>query len=774
MSRTLRNRAGEENGGDMQNTGQQNSGRPLPVPVSIEDVLITPELVRRPSRSPDYAAENRAILTLADEMTANPAGALQKLAELVLDMCRAGSAGLSLLEPAGDAFRWHAAAGAFAPLLHGTSQREATCCGAVIARNQTLLTGAPGRHFPAIAMLGVPICEYLLMPWHLQGKPVGTLSVAVHTPDRQFDAEDARLLENLSRFASAAYQTVSALQNVKAGNDELERRVMKRTRALSLAYEELRCHETRDGLLLRLLRDQRRTVDPLAMMRTAAETVGQHLEVDRVGFFEMADDDTLCFTSGWTGGPLPALTGTFPAAGLGIRYLAEARSGRTLGIEDVSYSPLTADSAFASIGTVSLVYVPIVRFGRWYAGMYVNHSQPRKWVDDEIAFVREVAEQTWDAVERAKAQRALGISEERLRLAVESAGQATWRYDPRRGFLIADAHMQSLFAMAEAEAPLECWFAAIHEHDRARARAEFTEAAHGEHPFDSEFRVVQPVGIRWVRGRARLISDKGAPGRMVGICEDITTRKLAETSLQQTEKLAAMGRLASSIAHEINNPLESVTNLLYLARISEDPAAVRSYLDNADQELRRASSIANQTLRFHKQSTTLAAVSCEELFASTLAIYQGRLRHAHVAVDKRKRARRPLVCYEGEIRQVLSNLISNAIDAMSPVGGRLLLRSRDGMDWKTGHPCLILTIADTGPGMSPETLAKVFEPFFTTKGTGGTGLGLWISQEIIHRHHGRLSIRSSQKRPNSGTVFRLLLPLDTPIPESQQGLEKHD
>ncbi len=100
---------------------------------------------------------------------------------------------------------------------------------------------------------------------------------------------------------------------------------------------------------------------------------------------------------------------------------------------------------------------------------------------------------------------------------------------------------------------------------------EFTEAAHGEHPLDSEFRVVQPVGIRWVRARARLIADKGAPGRMVGICEDITTRKLAEASLQQTEKLAAMGRLASSIAHEINNPLESVTNLLYLARISEDP-----------------------------------------------------------------------------------------------------------------------------------------------------------------------------------------------------------
>ncbi len=244
---------------------------------------------------------------------------------------------------------------------------------------------------------------------------------------------------------------------------------------------------------------------------------------------------------------------------------------------------------------------------------------------------------------------------------------------------------------------------------------------------------------------------------------DVTESKRAELALMQTEKLAAVGRLASSIAHEINNPLESVTNLLYLARETAVNLETKEYLGLADRELRRVSVIANQTLRFHKQSSKPQWITCEDLIGSAFTIYQARLLNSQVEVEKRIRAASPVLCFEGEIRQVLSNLISNAIDAMHPRGGRLLMRSREATDWQTGRKGVVLTVADTGSGMSSDTAAKIFEPFFTTKDIGGTGLGLWVSHEIVERHGGTLSVRSSNREGHSGTVFTLFLPFEAVI-----------
>jgi PAS domain S-box-containing protein len=240
---------------------------------------------------------------------------------------------------------------------------------------------------------------------------------------------------------------------------------------------------------------------------------------------------------------------------------------------------------------------------------------------------------------------------------------------------------------------------------------------------------------------------------------EITQQKKAEQALVNAEKLVAVGRLASSIAHEINNPLESVTNLLFLARKSNSLEQIHEYLDTAEIELRRVSAISNQTLRFHKQSSSPQDLRCEPLIDGILSIYQGRIVNAHVIVERRLRTHRPVRCFEGEIRQVVSTLVSNAIDALPRSGGRLLLRCREATDWQTGAPGIVITIADSGTGIPPEVEAKLFEPFFTTKGIGGTGLGLWVSKEIIDRHHGHLRVRSSQSPAHRGTVFTLFLPL---------------
>lgn len=239
---------------------------------------------------------------------------------------------------------------------------------------------------------------------------------------------------------------------------------------------------------------------------------------------------------------------------------------------------------------------------------------------------------------------------------------------------------------------------------------------------------------------------------------DVTERNRTAAALLQNEKLAAVGRLASTIAHEINNPLESVTNLLYLAQSSAEPGPVREYLELAERELRRVSVISNQTLRFNKQSTKPSVVTCSDLFGEVLSIYQGRLVNSKIEVQKRKRAERPTECFEGEIRQVLSNFVSNAIDAMQNGGGRLLLRSREATNWRTGEQGLALTVADTGTGIAPDQQAKLFNAFYTTKGIGGTGLGLWISKEIVERHRGTIRFRSSQQAVHHGTVFSLFLP----------------
>ena len=263
----------------------------------------------------------------------------------------------------------------------------------------------------------------------------------------------------------------------------------------------------------------------------------------------------------------------------------------------------------------------------------------------------------------------------------------------------------------------------------------------------------------WNVNYSPIFAEDGTVQAIAGASIEITLQKRAEAALIQSEKLAAVGRMASSIAHEINNPLESVMNLIYIARQHAILPEVQQFLDLADQELRRVSIIANQTLRFHKQASNPREIACTELYTTVLSLYEGRLKNSAIKVEKRKRATRPIECFEGDIRQVLNNLVGNAIDAM-PQGGRLLLRSRDAFDWKTGRRGLALTVADTGPGMDAATQKRIFEAFFTTKGISGTGLGLWISTGIMDRHQGRIRVRSSQHEGHRGTVFQLFLPFE--------------
>jgi PAS domain S-box-containing protein len=231
---------------------------------------------------------------------------------------------------------------------------------------------------------------------------------------------------------------------------------------------------------------------------------------------------------------------------------------------------------------------------------------------------------------------------------------------------------------------------------------------------------------------------------------DVTARKLAEEALRRTEKMAATGRLAASIAHEINNPLESVTNLLYLAKTSAQRADVREYLELADDELKRVSYIARRTLGFFKDGSESRTVRLDELVTDVASIYHTRVEARHIAL---KLDLVPVTVhgYEGELRQVVSNLLLNAVEASSEHGHIVIRVRRRGSQ-------VSCVVADHGSGIAPSDRHRIFEPFFTTKKDTGTGLGLWVSREIIERHGGQIAFRACTQTPSSGTVFRFALP----------------
>jgi PAS domain S-box-containing protein len=264
---------------------------------------------------------------------------------------------------------------------------------------------------------------------------------------------------------------------------------------------------------------------------------------------------------------------------------------------------------------------------------------------------------------------------------------------------------------------------------------------------------------------ARPVRD--ALGRVVrwfGTNTDVTTQKRAEEALIRTEKLATAGRLAASVSHEINNPLEAVTNLIYLVetspRLDEEN---RALLHTAQSELQRVSHIATHTLRFYREPTKAAPMRVSEIVDSVISLYQGRLRQGGIEVKQRYRDECEYVGFSGELRQVLANLIGNALDAMRR-GGILHLRVYCSRNFGTGTRGLRILVADSGHGMNPDVMRRVFEPFFTTKEAVGTGLGLFVSKELIEKRGGTITVRSSNRNGHSGTVFSIFLPVHAQSP----------
>ncbi|MBV9490796.1 MAG: PAS domain S-box protein, partial [Verrucomicrobia bacterium] len=478
---------------------------------SLEEVLRTAELSRRPARPPDFEAESRALGMLAQEMAACPGNVLQKLVELVRELCGADSAGVSILEPGDESglFRWHAAAGAFAAQLIGTMPREASPSGTVLARNTVLLFDRAERHFPALRGVQPPIFENLLVPFQLEGRPVGTLWAIAHNPERRFDAEDARLLSSLGRFASAAYRLILAREAAGRGRPELERQVQERTRALSDA----------NTALSREVEERVRTEGAL---RRSEKRLRRVTEIDAVGIIFFQAD----------GRVTDANEAFLRMSGYGREDLAQGRVRW-----DVMTPPEWMPRSRQAVAELEAT-------GRTtpYQKQYVRKDGTRWWGLFAAARISpgEAVEYVLDVSEQRRGEERLRQSEERWRLIVESARDfAIITLDAQNRITSWNPGAEAIFGYP-AEAAIGRSGAMIFTpEDRASGapQREIEEALRSGRAEDERWHVRQEGRRFW--GSGVLTSMRGPGGQGVGflkILRDLTAVRQAQEAQRQAEE----------------------------------------------------------------------------------------------------------------------------------------------------------------------------------------------------------------------------------------------
>jgi PAS domain S-box-containing protein len=260
---------------------------------------------------------------------------------------------------------------------------------------------------------------------------------------------------------------------------------------------------------------------------------------------------------------------------------------------------------------------------------------------------------------------------------------------------------------------------------------------------------------------APILNNNSQVAGVVVVFRDTTQRRQTEQTLRASERLTLAGRLSATIAHEIRNPLDTVTNLVYLLQHEQvaNPAATQ-YLDMASEELTRIAQITGQLLTFHRESRSPINVNLNEVLESVLVLFSPQIKQNQIHVDRRFETTRPVRGFPGELRQVFSNLVGNAIEA-TPKGGYLLLHTRESsMASDPARKGVRVTVLDSGSGIPKGVRKNLFAPFYTTKGEKGTGLGLWISRGIVEKHEGTIHLISTSSNGRSGTAFSVFLPFE--------------
>jgi PAS domain S-box-containing protein len=304
------------------------------------------------------------------------------------------------------------------------------------------------------------------------------------------------------------------------------------------------------------------------------------------------------------------------------------------------------------------------------------------------------------------------------------------------------------------------WTNLIHPDDRERVMEAWAHSVQTGHNYAVDYRLERQDGV-YRHHLARAVPTRSAAGEImtwVGTITDMQEEKQKEKLLLRTEKLAATGRIAASIAHEINNPLTSVINSLFLALQDKNlSVSTRQYLKLADQELARVAQFTTQSLRMYKQSVSPKPTDLGEVMDSALGIYRERFKANSIVVECRYRDKDRLYCRVDEMRQAFAHLLSNSLDAM-PQGGSVRIRIQPARTWDAQNVTGVkVIVADTGMGISNEMIPQIFDAFTSTKDPTGVGLGLWVVDGIMRKHKGRVAVRS-RTGLRHGTIFSVFFP----------------
>jgi signal transduction histidine kinase/CheY-like chemotaxis protein len=365
---------------------------------------------------------------------------------------------------------------------------------------------------------------------------------------------------------------------------------------------------------------------------------------------------------------------------------------------------------------------------------------------------------------RRDAEQRVRASEERFRALVAASSDVIYRMSPDWSEMW---QLHGRDFVANTHAPISGWLQKyIHPEDQALVWDAIQKAISEKSTFQLEHRVLRLDGSPgWTFSRAvPLLNPQGEITEWFGSASDITPRKQSEEALLRSEKLAALGRMAATIAHEINNPLESVTNLLFLADHADNlPDSVHRFLEMADVELQRVAHIARQSLGFYRESNAPSLTSVNKLLDSAIELLKGKIDEKRAVIEKDLRDDVTITAVAGELRQVFSNLLANSLDAID-LCGRIRIRIAASARPQSGLPnppasSVRITFLDDGRGIHPSVRKHIFEPFFTTKGTVGTGLGLWVTRQIVDKHGGAIAVRSRTGGALKGTAFSIVLPV---------------
>jgi PAS domain S-box-containing protein len=599
-----------------------------------DDVLIPAELASRPSRPPDYAAENRALTILAREIAINPCSVLQTCAELASELCRADSAGVSLLEPGGEngVCRWHATVGALAGHLGGSIPQEATLHRLASVCDRVLLFNKAEQFFSDLKNVEPRAFETLLAPLQSNGEPVGALWVIKHTREGEFEAEDARLLQRLARFAAAAHRMVTALEEARTGREELERRVEDRTGPLSEAYESVRASELRFRTALEI------------------ETVGA-IYLDTEGRIIEANDAFLAM-GGYSRADLEA--GHLTWQGLTPPEWMEASEQAVAELKATGRTTPYEKEYFRKDNS------------RWCA-LFAAKRLPDGTIFEFVL----------DLTARKQAEERLQESEQRFQYVARATRDIIWDIDLVTDRVWESEALRTQMGYAPEEVgPDTAWcLAHIHPDDRERVVQGFKQAAAGtgEH-WSDEYRYRRADGsYANIVYRGFILRDEhGRAVRMIGAMQDITQRKQAEEALRASESRARL--LLGELQHRVRNTLAVIRSIT--RRTAETSQSVEEFAMHLDGRINAFARVQTAVARDPTAGLDLTDLVTDELL--TYAAHQGdQVRIAGPAVRLQSKAAET---FGLAIHELATNAVKHGALAVPQGRIRISWRVQNGSD----------------------------------------------------------------------------------------------